>query len=86
MQEEKIFKKISELESDRMAYLEVNDKAGARRKEKQIHELENQLELLKLDKIKQDLELYKKFIHKRGLYSEFQSFMIEELRNKEVGR
>lgn len=82
MNQEEIQKRISELEYEKMGYLEANDKVGARRKEKKIRELENQLELLKLNEIKEDLELYKKFIRKRGLNSEFQSFMILELASK----
>ena len=62
-----------------MGFLEANNKAGARRKEKQIHELEDKLELLKLSEIKKELELYKKFVNKRGLNIEFQGFKIENL-------
>lgn len=72
--EEQILKKISELEHEKMGYLEANDKAGARRKEKQIYELEDKLELLKLNEIKKELEKYKKFVDKRGLKNEFKNF------------
>lgn len=74
-----ILDKIEQLEKDKMGYLEVNDKAGARRREKQIRDLENQLELLELKDIKEDLKLYKKFIKEKGMQNEFQSFCIVEL-------
>lgn len=79
MNEEQIRKRITELERDEMGYLEANDKRGATRKRNKIRELEDKLEVLKLKEIQEDLALYKKFIHKRGLNSEFQSFMIVEL-------
>lgn len=82
LNEDEIRIKIDKLEREKIGYLEVNDKAGARRKQKKIEELENQLELLKINDIKQDLELYKKFINKRGLNAEFQSFMIVELASR----
>lgn len=82
MNEKQIQEKISKLEFEKMGYLEVNDKAGVRRKEKRIQELEDKLELLKLKEIKEDLELYKKFVNKRGLKAEFQTFMIIELAQK----
>ncbi len=82
LSEDEIRIKIDKLEREKIGYLEVNDKAGARRKQKKIEELESQLELLKVNEIKQDLELYKKFINKRGLNSEFQSFMIVELASR----
>ena len=74
--------KIQQLERDRIGYLEADDKAGARRKEKQISELQDKLEIINLKEIKEDLELYKKFIKKRGLQNEFQRFMIIEIANK----
>lgn len=82
MNKEEIKNKIQQLEKDRVGYLEADDKAGARRKEKQISELQDKLEIMNLKEIKEDLELYKKFIKKRGLQNEFQSFMIIEMANK----
>lgn len=76
MTDEEIQKQIEELECERMGYLEANNKAGARRKERKIEELENKLEL---KEIKQELELYKKFVNKKKLRDEFYSFMIVEL-------
>ena len=82
MNKEEIKNKIQQLEKDRVGYLEADDKAGARRKEKQISELQDKLEIMNLKEIKEDLELYKKLIKKRGLQKEFQSFMIIEMANK----
>lgn len=82
MEKEEIENKIQQLEKDRVGYLEADDKAGARRKEKQIRNLQDKLEIINLKEIKEDLELYKKFIKKRGLQNDFQRFMIIELANK----
>ena len=82
MNKEEIEDKIQQLEKDRIGYLEANNKAGVRRKEKQISELQDKLEIMNLKEIKENLELYKKFIRKRGLQNEFQSFMIIEMANK----
>lgn len=82
MEKEEIENKIQQLEKDRVGYLEADDKAGARRKEKQIRSLQDKLEIINLKEIKEDLELYKKFIRKRGLQNDFQRFMIIELANK----
>lgn len=64
MKENSIRDKIEELEKDRMGYLEVNDKAGARRKQKQIEKLELELELFEFKKIKNELKVYKKVVSK----------------------
>ena len=82
MDKEEIENKIQQLEKDRVGYLEADDKAGARRKEKQIKSLQDKLEIINLKEIKEDLELYKKFIRKRELQNDFQRFMIIELANK----
>lgn len=75
MNKEKIIEKIQQLEKDKMGYLECDDKAGARRKEKQIEKLEIQL---KSAEIEENLKIYKKFIKERKLEKEFQSFFILE--------
>jgi len=51
--------KIYELERKKMAYLEVDDKAGARRIQKQIDKIELEKEVLNLNKIKKELKIYK---------------------------
>lgn len=62
LSKEEIENKIEQLERDKVAYLEVDDKAAARRKEKQIQQLEQQLKLFDLDKIKRELKIYKEVI------------------------
>lgn len=54
--------KIEKLERERIAYLEVDDKNGARRKEKQIRELEFEIELFEIKKVKDELKAYKKVV------------------------
>ncbi len=54
--------KIENLERERIAYLEVDDKAGARRKQKQIEKLELELELFEIQKVKEELKAYKKVV------------------------
>lgn len=54
--------KIHELERKKIAYLEVDDKAGARRVQKQIDKIELEKELLDLSKIKKELKIYKEVV------------------------
>ena len=54
--------KIENLERERIAYLEVDDKAGARRKQKQIRELEFEIESFEIQKVKEELKAYKKVV------------------------
>ena len=54
--------KLDELEKKRIAYLEVNDKAGARRIKKQIEKIELEKEISNLNKIKQELSIYKSVV------------------------
>lgn len=54
--------KIYELEKKKIAYLEVDDKAGARRVQKQIDKIELEKELLDLGKIKKELKIYKEVV------------------------
>lgn len=54
--------KINELEKKKIEYLEVDDKAGVRRIEKQIEKIELEKELSDLNKIKEELNVYKKIV------------------------
>ena len=54
--------KLDELEKKRIAYLEVNDKAGERRIKKQIEKIELEKEISNLNKIKQELNIYKSVV------------------------
>ena len=54
--------KIENLERERIAYLEVDDKNSARRKEKQIRELEFEIESFEIQKVKEELKAYKKVV------------------------
>ena len=59
-----LYEKIEKLERTRMGYLEIDDKAGARRIEKQIENLEQEIEFSKFEKVKQELEVYKSIVKK----------------------
>lgn len=54
--------KLYELERKKIAYLEVEDKAGAGRIEKQIEKIKLEKELSSLTKIKNELKVYKKVV------------------------
>lgn len=65
MQDKKIdelYDKIEMLESKKMAYLEVDNKASARRIAKQIEQIELQINISDYNKIKQELVIYKKAV------------------------
>lgn len=59
---EELYEKLEMLESKKMAYLEVNDKAGARRIARQIEQIELQIDIYNYKKIKQELDIYKKVV------------------------
>lgn len=59
----KLYEKIEMLESKKMAYLEVNNKASARRIEKQIEQIELEIQVSEYNKIKQELSIYKEVIN-----------------------
>lgn len=59
-----IYDKIAELEKEKMAYLEANQKASANKIAKQIENLELELEFINLKSIKEELNIYKKVVLK----------------------
>lgn len=82
MQNEKtdeLYNKLEMLESKKIAYLEVDDKAGARRIAKQIEQVELQIEISNYNKIKQELAIYKKAVSNYpGLQLEIKNKLIEQ--------
>lgn len=57
-----LYNKLEELEKKKIAYLEVNQKSSVSRIQKQIDNIELQIELYELNKIKRELSVYKKVI------------------------
>ena len=54
--------KLYELEKKKIAYLEVDDKAGARRITKQIERIELEKDSLDLDRLKKEFNVYKNVV------------------------
>ena len=76
---DELYDKIEILENEKMAYLEVDNKAGARRIAKQIEQIELQINISNYNKIKQELEIYKKVVSNYpGLKLEIKNKLIEE--------
>jgi hypothetical protein len=74
-----LYEKLEMLESKKMAYLEVNDKAGARRIARQIEYIELQIDISNYNKIKQELEIYKKVVRNYpGLQLEIKNKLTEQ--------
>ena len=74
-----LYEKLEMLESKKMAYLEVNDKAGARRISRQIEYIELQIDISNYNKIKQELEIYKKVVRNYpGLQLEIKNKLTEQ--------
>ena len=74
-----LYEKLETLESKKMAYLEVNDKAGARRMARQIEQIELQIDISNYNKIKQELEIYKKVVRNYpGLQLEIKNKLTEQ--------
>lgn len=59
---DELYNKIEMLESKKMAYLEVDNKASARRILKQIEQIELQISISNYNKMKQELLIYKKVV------------------------
>ena len=76
---DELYEKLEMLESKKMAYLEVNDKAGARRMARQIEQVELQIDISNYNKIKQKLEIYKKVVcNYPGLQLEIKNKLLEQ--------
>ena len=76
---DELYDKIEILESEKMAYLEIDNKAGARRIAKQIEQIELQINISNHNKIKQELAIYKKVVSNYpGLQLEIKNKLIEE--------
>lgn len=76
---DELYEKLEMLESKKMAYLEVNDKAGARRIARQIEQIELQIDIYNYKKIKQELDIYKKVVRNYpGLQLEIKSKLLEQ--------
>lgn len=70
--------KLYKLEQNKIAYLEVNDKVGARRVGKQIEQIEMEIQLLSYNKIKQELSIYKNIVSKYpGILNEVKQKLYE---------
>ncbi len=76
---DELYEKLEMLESKKMAYLEVNDKAGARRIARQIEQIELQIDIYNYKKIKQELDIYKKVVRNYpGLQLEIKNKLLEQ--------
>lgn len=76
---DELYDKIERLECEKMAYLEVNDKAGARRMARKIEQIELQINISNYNKIKQELEIYKKVVRNYpGLQLEIKNKLTEQ--------
>lgn len=76
---DELYDKIERLEYEEIAYLEVNDKAGARRISRQIEQIELQIDISNYNKIKQELEIYKKVVcNYPGLQLEIKNKLTEQ--------
>lgn len=76
---DELYDKIEMLERKKMEYLEVDDKAGARRISKQIEQTELQITVSDYNKIKQELKIYKKAVSNYpGLQLEIKNKLIEQ--------
>ena len=76
---DELYEKLEMLESKKMAYLEVNDKAGARRMARQIEQIELQIDIYNYKKIKQELDIYKKVVRNYpGLQLEIKNKLLEQ--------
>ena len=86
MKLDELKEKEENLEQERMMYLEVDNNAMAKKKEKELFKVREQIEVINMEKkieIKKELEIYKKYIKKIGQEEMFMSFYNKELSRKE---
>ena len=86
MKLDELKEKEENLEKERMMYLEVDNNAMAKRKEKELFKVREQIEVINMEKkieIKKELEIYKKYIKEIGQEEKFMNFYNKELSRKE---
>ena len=86
MKLDELKEKEEKLEQERMMYLEVDNNAMAKKKEKELFKVREQIEVINMEKkieIKKQLEIYKKYIKETGQEEKFMSFYNKELSRKE---
>lgn len=79
---EELYDKIDKLEKERMGYLEADMNASAARIARKIEELKQKIQLLDLEKIKNELEIYKNVIKDYPFLKEEVSKLIKEQEKK----
>lgn len=81
MIKDELYEKIEKLDKKRMDYLEVDDKANARRIAKQIENAEMQIKLLRFNELQFELSIYKKVVAKYpGISLEVKNLLLEQKR------
>ena len=86
MKLDELMEKEEKLEQERTMYLEVDNNAMAKRKERELFKVREQIEIINMEskiEIKKQLEIYKKYIKKLGLEEKFMDFYNKELSRKE---
>lgn len=86
MKLDELMEKEEKLEQERMMYLEVDNNAMAKRTEKALFKVREQIEVINMEskiEIKKQLEIYKKYIKELGLEEKFMNFYNKELSRKE---
>ena len=86
MKLDELKEKEENLEQERMMYLEVDNNAMAKKKEKELFKVREQIEVINMEKkikIKKQLEIYIKYIKETGQEERFANFCNKELSRKE---
>lgn len=86
MKLDELMEKEEKLEQERTMYLEVDNNAMAKRKERELFKVREQIEIINMEskiEIKKQLEIYIKYIKKLGLEEKFMDFYNKELSRKE---
>lgn len=77
---------IEKLENDRTNYLEADMNSMAKKIEKKIWKIQDQIEAIELEEkinIKNELKIYENFIHHLGQEQNYKEFRKKELKNIE---
>ena len=77
---------MEKLENDRTSYLEADMNSMARKIEKKLYKIQDQLEIIELEEkinIKNEIKIYAEFVHYTGQEQEYEKFRKNELKKME---
>ncbi len=82
---EELLEQEEKLDRERTEYLEADDNRGAKRTEKKLNQVRDLIQIERLGdtlKLKEDLDIYKKYVKSKGLENDFKCFYDMEVQDE----